>query len=300
MENSFKSIIDRSKSILILIPVKPYLDQVAAGLALFLALREEKEVQISCPTPMIVEFNRLIGVNKIAQDLGSKNLMIRFVNYKANDIERVSYDIEDGQFRLTVIPKPRIIPPTKDQIELLYSGVSADTVILVGGANESHFPAISSKDLAGVNLIHIGTRDISLAPDKSVISFARPASSVSEIVANLIKESALRIDSDTATNLLMGIDEGSNSFSSTDVSPDTFALVSELMRAGGKRQPKQPIQKTDLPMGTIPQAAPTPQPVRDQRFPIQSSSQQTQKENGEEQAPKDWYEPKIFKGTSVK
>ena len=117
MENSFKSVIDASKSILILLPTKPYFDQVAGGLGLYLSLRQSKDVLVFSPTPMTVEFNRLIGVNKVTAEMGNKNLIIRFTDYKANDIERVSYDIEDGQFRLTVIPRQRITPPTKDRIE---------------------------------------------------------------------------------------------------------------------------------------------------------------------------------------
>ena len=146
MENSFKSVISQSKSILILLPTKPYFDQVAASLSLYLALKEEKEVSVYSPSPITVEFNRLIGVNRITSELGNKNLVIRFTDYKATDIERVSYDIENSQFRLTVIPKLRITPPTKEQIELSYSGVSAETVIVIGGANETHFPALATKD----------------------------------------------------------------------------------------------------------------------------------------------------------
>ena len=79
MENSFKSIIDGSKSILIMLPTKPFFDQVASGLGLYLSLRDKKDVQVYSTTPMTVEFNRLIGVNKISQELGNKNLIIRFV-----------------------------------------------------------------------------------------------------------------------------------------------------------------------------------------------------------------------------
>lgn len=300
MDNSFKSVIDKSKSVLILLPTKPYFDQVASGLALFLALRESKQVAIACPTPMIVEFNRLIGVNKIAQELGDKNLIIRFVEYKAADIERVSYDIENSQFRLTVIPKQNINPPSKDQVEISYSGISAGTVIIVGGVNEAHFPAISSKDLAGADLVHVGTKDISLSSNKSYVSFSRPASSVSEVVYTLIKESGLKLDEDIATNLLMGIEEGSNKFSDPSISSDTFIAVGELMKLGGKRSfPPKSFQKDNYPPGSIPGAISQPS--------HQSTTSVSQKQNFDEksdakdneQAPKDWLEPKIYKGTSI-
>src|SRR3989344_5700411 len=318
MDNSFKNVIEQSKSVLILLPTKPYFDQVAAGLGLYLSLRDKKDVQVYSPSPMTVEFNRLVGVNRVTQDLGNKNLIIRFTDYKATDIERVSYDIENGQFRLTVIPKQKINPPIKDQVELSYSGVTADTVIMIGGANESHFPALTSKDLVGANIIHVGTRDISLSSNKTYVSFAKPASSVSEIIASLIKESALTMDEDIATNLLMGIEEASNNFTDPGASAETFAIVSELMRLGGRRLSQQaPIRPTSYPSGTIPNA-----PMRTFQYPqVNSQPQQLQPaqqlqpvqpiqstqaipepnvENQEEPVtPKDWLTaPKIYKGTS--
>lgn len=301
MENSFKSVIDKSKSILILLPTKPYFDQVAAGLSLFLLLRDKKQIQISSPTPMTVGFNKLIGVNKITQELGNKNLIIRFADYRANDIERVSYDIENGQFRLTVIPKQHISPPGKDRIQLSYSGITAGTVIIIGGASESHFPAISSKELVGANLVHIGTRDISLSSNKTCISFSRSGSSVSEVVYSLIKESALSIDTDIATNLLMGIDEGSDSFAGADVSAETFTVVAELMKAGGKRSAPVSAQKS-YPAATVAGGLPPRlvQPAftgtRSQQVPQDNKDK---KESEADKTPKDWLEPKIFKGTSI-
>ena len=278
-ENSFGSIIESSRSILILLPTKPYFDQVAAGLALYLVLRETKDTTITSPSPMLVEFNRLVGVNKVTSELGNKNLSIRFAEYKANDIEKVSYDIENGEFRLTVIPKPGLASPKKEQVVFDYSGMSADTVILIGGANETHFPALSSKDLAGAKLVHLGVRALSLGPGKEVLSFANPASSVAELVATLISQSGLRLDADTATNLLMGIEEGSRDFKGPDVRPETFEVVAHLLRAGGQRIPQERIEKAPFP----------PNPL----------SGQVAEAEKKEEAPKDWLEPKIYKGTSI-
>lgn len=313
MENSFKSVIDQSKSILILLPTKPFFDQVAAGVGLYLALRQAKDVQIFSPTPMTVEFNRVIGINKITQELGNKNLIIRFSEYKADDIERVSYDIEDGQFRLTVIPRQRITPPSKDQVDLSYSGISADTIIMVGGANESHFPAIAYKELNSANIVHVGTKDLTLSSNKTYISFSRPASSVSEIMAALIKESDINIDEDIATNLMMGIENASDNFSDGAVTAETFSIVSELMRLGGKRTMLQPqAKREDFPQGAIPGQFPGSQSFNQPLAQTQSQNQQalqqqkTQKTDNDDneeveevEPPKDWLQPKIYKGTSV-
>jgi hypothetical protein len=313
MENSFKSVVDKSKSILILLPTKPFFDQVAAGLSLYLSLRGEKNVQIASPSPMIVEFNRLIGINKISQELGNKNLIIRFRDYKANDIERVSYDIENGEFKLSVIPKQKSTPPDKNQIELSYSGISADTVILVGGANESHFPALSEKELSGAELVHIGLRDLSMSGGRKYISFSRPASSASELVYTLIKESGMNLDQDIASNLVMGIEVGSDGFMGEGVAASTFTVIAELMKLGGKRlsQIPQPQPQT-YPPGAIPGQTPQAGAQQQPQVQAQGTTPTTQapqdqgqqtvdgKNGGQDQkAPQDWLEPKIFKGTST-
>jgi len=336
MDNSFKNVVEGSKSVLVMLPTNPLFDQVASALGLYLSLRDKKDVQIYSPSPMTVEFNRLVGVNKITQEMGNKNLIIRFVDYKASDIERVSYDIEDGQFRLTVIPKQKINPPQKEQVDLAYTGISADTVIMIGGANESHFPALSSKELNTANIVHIGIRDISLSSNKSYISFAKPASSVSEITAGLIKESGYNLDEDVATNLLMGIEETTRNFTDPQVSAETFMIISELMRTGGKRITAQaPSTPANYPPGAIPTGTPRPlqgmpykpqTPVANvQRVtqmpiatnipkPFQQPGAQTPRpqvqtepvinedvktEEEEKEPPKDWLQPKIYKGSSI-
>lgn len=359
MENSFRSVIDQSKSILILVPTQPYFDQVAAAMGLYLSLRKDKDIQVYSPTPTTVEFNRIIGVNKLTQELGSKNLIIRFTDYKADDIERVSYDIENSQFRLTVIPRQRISPPAQDQVELSYSGISADTIIMIGGTNESHFPAITSKELVNANIVHIGTKDLTLSSNKAYISFSRPASSVSEVVADLLKESSFAIDEDVATNLVMGIENASNNLTDESVTAETFSVFSDLMRLGGKRTTSQPMaNKDDFPQGAIPGQLPKvqsanqfsnqnqyaqgqsygrmsqPQGVQQlsnkqsyrqqlskqqavdqqinqlqnlpqQMTPQSQQNQQSQddsqevKDEGDKNPPKDWLQPKIYKGTSI-
>jgi nanoRNase/pAp phosphatase (c-di-AMP/oligoRNAs hydrolase) len=282
MDNSFGSIINSASSVLILLPTKPFFDQVAAGLSLYLSLKKKKDASISCPSPMVVEFNRLVGVNKISQELGNKNLVVKLVDYPSENIERVSYDIENSEFRLTIIPKSGFPSPKKEQASLGYSGVSADVVILVGGANKTHFPAIiSSKDLAGAKIIHIGTRALSVSSESDIMSFARPASSCSERAANLIKESGFELDVDIATNLLAGIEDGSKKFSSAEVVADTFQVVADLMRIGGVRKRSfshQKDQSEKFPPGSIPG-----------KKIVEKKSE----------APKDWLEPKIYKGTSV-
>lgn len=272
MDNSFKTLIAPAKSILILLPKNPDFDSVAAGTSLYLSLKgeETKEVNIFCPSPMIVEFNKLVAVNKIKQEIGNKNLAITFHDYNPQGIEKVSWDIDNGQFKLTVVPKVNVVPPNQDQVIVSYSGVQADLAILIGGKTESDFDILKSEDLKNVNLAHIGVSELNI-PGKTIASLATRASSISEVTANIIKNYGTKIESDLATNLLMGIEESTNSFRSNAITADTFSLVADLLRSGGKRLNELSAAPAfQGPMPTIPTNIPS-----------------------------SWTEPKIFKGTSL-
>ncbi|MEK7061435.1 MAG: hypothetical protein AAB954_02135 [Patescibacteria group bacterium] len=276
MDNSFSSLITSANSILILLSDKPSFDQVAAALSLYLSLGGIKEAVVSSSKPMTVEFNRLVGVDKITQELGNKNLTIKFRNYPAENIERVSADVEGNEFKLTVIPKTGLTSPQSKQVELSSSGVASDLVILVGGNNDSDFSSLNTEDLSGAKIIHVGIKQLLASPNKQIMSFTLPVSSLSELVATLIKESNLNLDGDSATNLIAGIEEGSNNLTGQGVTADTFEVFAHLLRSGGVRQQKGGLKK-EYPQGSIP-TAPQPAP---------------------QSTPKDWFEPKIYKGTSV-
>jgi hypothetical protein len=266
---------------------------------------------------MTVGFNRLIGVNKISSELGSKNLTIRFAGYDATNIDKVSYDIDNSEFKLTVVPKTGLAAPQKEQINVGYAGVSADLVILIGGANDSHFPILSSDELSNAKIAHVGTRV--LDSKREVMSFAKPGATTSELVANLIKENGLVMDADTATNLVMGIEEGSMNFTSSEVTPETFETFAYLLRTGGARMPKVKLSPMNFPPGAIPTKpfrVSVPQPVASgpavQQMPITNPEPVAEQVIGPEPAegienkeevienpPDDWLQPKIYKGTSV-
>lgn len=283
MGGQLKPIIDGSKSVLLLLPVNPTFDTVAGGLGMYLALQSQKEVSIACETPMTVEHNRLVGVNKISSEAGDKNLVIRFKNYHANNIERVSYDIENGEFRLTVIPKPRNSAPQREHVHLTYSGVAASTLFLIGGSHEEHFPMLKSSDAANLKKVHIGVRSLNVTGGQNIMSLARPASSVSELVVHLLREAEFSLEADVATNLLMGIEEETNSFTTQEVTSETFEIVSYLLKSGGQRKPKNLPDSRFFPPGAIP---------GEKLHPLEEA------EKGD--IPKAWMEkPAVYKGTSI-
>ena len=311
MEKSFKSAIEASRSILILLPKDSSIDQTAAALALYLAVEGKKDIAISCPSPVRVEHNRLVGVDKIGEEIGSKNMVLRFEGYPAEQIERVSYDIENQEFRLTVIPKPNAEPPKKDQLTVNYSGVSADTTVLVGGNRAEQFPALMSNELSETKIVHIGIEDVTAPEGRNIISLARPASSVSEIMAEYIKELEGGFHPDIATNLLSGIHEGSGSFGKKEVNANTFKLASELMSAGGKyarEEELRPRPNLNLPPGMLqamqnmqrPMVPPKAQAGAKKGDGMPEKDTHEAPEGETINPPKEWLKsPKVYKGTSV-
>ncbi len=263
-----------SKSVCIMLPKSPYLDQVAAALGLFLALKD-KNPTIFCDTPMTVEFNRLIGVNKISASVGNKNLIVKLINYPLANVERVNYDVDGNDLFLAVFPQPGVLPPTKDNVQISYSGVAADTVILVGGANETHFPLLSQKDFLEMKVVHVGITDIAL-PGRTILSLAKAASSISEVVAGYLFEMDAVTTDDIATNLFIGLSEGTRNFTTSTVTAQTFTLAGKLLEKGARREQMKAFVPKPTP--TVP--APTTSPANPN-------------------VPKSWVEPKIYKGTSV-
>lgn len=288
MENSFASLISSANEILILLPNKPYLDQVAASLSLYLSLLGTgKKVSVFCPVTMTTEYSRLIAVDKITNDLENHNLTIKFINYEATNVDKVNYDIEGGQFKLIITPKSGFKSPNRDQIDINYSGISSDLTILIGGANDSHFPILTKNEFKNSKLVHVGTRLLEILNNElEILSFAKPASSTSELIAALLTESGFTIDADIATNLLAGIEDQSKNFQNSDVTADTFLVFAELLKLGGKRMSKI-ISAKNYPQGSIPT-----RPFN------QMTPEEAEKELSQE-IPASWSEPKIFTGTSL-
>lgn len=288
MENSFASLISSANKILILLPNKPYLDQVAASLSLYLSLLGTgKKVSVFCPVTMTTEYSRLIAVDKITNDLENHNLTIKFINYEATNVDKVNYDIEGGQFKLIITPKSGFKSPNRDQIDINYSGISSDLTILIGGANDSHFPILTKNEFKNSKLVHVGTRLLEILNNElEILSFAKPASSTSELIAALLTESGFTIDADIATNLLAGIEDQSKNFQNSDVTADTFLVFAELLKLGGKRMSKI-ISAKNYPQGSIPT-----RPFN------QMTPEEAEKELNQE-IPASWSEPKIFTGTSL-
>jgi nanoRNase/pAp phosphatase (c-di-AMP/oligoRNAs hydrolase) len=282
---SLNQSLTEAKNILIIIAKNPTIDSVASGLALYLAFKKQnKPVSIVCPNPMTVAFNRLIGVDKITDKIGNKNIIISF---PYDQVEKVSYNTEDNKLNLVVEPKIGVGLSEADAV-FSSNGVSADVIFIIGATQLQELDNFYK----GQEKLFSEKLTVNIDNHMSNTSFGKlnlvsgQAASLSEITYKLIVDLGLSMDQDICTNIYSGINDGSNKFQSPLVSANTFQAASMCLQNGAKKDQ----------MGTVEAKSPsTPPPFN---FSTPAFPQTiTQAENKESQPPPDWFQPKIYKAS---
>ncbi|MBI4067741.1 hypothetical protein HY407_05140 [Candidatus Gottesmanbacteria bacterium] len=242
-EPQVKQVLDGSREILIALPRNPNVDSVASGLSLYLALSASgKRVNIVSPSPMLVEFNQLVGVDKIGNNLanGGRNLIVSFP-YQEGSIEKVSYNIENSTFNLVIEPREGYPNITPDKLSYSFGGGSFDLVIVIDAENLNDLGEIYSQNQNLFTEKQVINIDNSLTNSRfGKINLVDPnLATISEMVTNLLSSWGLRMDPDIATNLLAGITMGSNNFTSPTSTVATFESAAICMRNGARKMSVQ-------------------------------------------------------------
>lgn len=248
----------------ILLSQNPSFDAVAAALGLRLSLEKaNRKTSVACADPMTVEFHRLVGANSVSTDFGSRNLVISFPG-QTEAVDKVSYNVEAGELQLVITPKATaVLDHTK--LRFMPGTTATDMVVLVG-----------VRDLADLGKIYANSKDIIDTADQ----FWLDGKVLCQTVVQLVQQLHLPTDNDAVSNLLAGLQQATNNYQSPLVSADTFEAAAWLMRQGASRQ--EVATPSQFPTGSIPSSTPTP---------ITPLVVQTPEP--------DWYEPKIYRGTSV-
>lgn len=208
MTSDILSSLTSAATVVIYLPHDPSFPLVASGLSLYLSLKSRgTAVDIICPTPMTVAMNRLVGVDQIKLQPPGHNLVISF-DYVKDAIEKVSYNVENGKFNILVQPQSGHQPLSADNVSFKVAGSAADLIVLVGNAP---LPA-SSQNLPALSLIK--NSDRALATE----------------TASLIQQANLPLDQDIADNLLIGLANETDSF--TTAAAADFATAANLARHG--------------------------------------------------------------------
>lgn len=248
LANQYKSLIDTAQTIVVLIPAQATQDQIAVAASLYLSLlRLGKNARLVTPQPVVTK-GAILGFEQAQQDLGNQNLTVSFA-YTPEQVDKVSYHIaeETGRFYLTIKPKSGYEPLATESVEFSYTGASAELVILVGVSNLEQLEQLyfGYEDLfETVPMVSIHNHTTSFG---TLHIDSGSASSSSEVVAQLLFSLGHPVDSDVATNLLLGIEWGTASLSSPTASAETFEVVAQLLRAGARRTFKKTSVETTVP-----------------------------------------------------
>ncbi|MDP3955303.1 MAG: hypothetical protein Q8Q15_02985 [bacterium] len=269
--DGIKKLLEPVKNALVVIPSSPNFDQVASGLALYLTiLKSGKQATILSPDPMTVEFSHLVGVDKIEDKMPSGELVLT-INAPIDNIEKVSSTDENGKLNLTIRPKPGMVSIKPEDIVFSQVGQVPEVIFV-----------IEARRLESLGVIYQGNEN--LFKEKPIINISHylkaeqfgavnvidPSSPcASEIIVGLIENLGLTPDEDIATNLLLGLRNGTANFQGSGVNPETFEAAALCLRWGAGKPPVPIRQGTE---GTPP--------------PVETPSP-------------DWFEPKIYKGSTL-
>ncbi len=212
------------------------LDTAAAALALYLSLKEAgKNPQIISKKEPTVEIANLVGVDKIKKSFtGNSNRVVVSLPYNRGEIGKVSYKEENDRinFYLTAIDGKNITAYEQKDINLIWDGAMPSVIVTIGVNSVGQLSEFVNTSDNSAKIINIDNLGESFG-DISIVS--QDFSSVSEIVAKIIRELKLSMNIDVAQNLLDGILYATRNFTKPNTSSYALESAGFLMQNGAVR-----------------------------------------------------------------
>lgn len=244
VSQQLKDLISKNQTVGIAVGKNPGIDEMAAALSLFFALKNDgKNVNIVCPTEPLVEHSRLVGIDKVQKDfeLQGGDMTVSFP-YQEGEIEKISYTLENGSLNIIVKAGQDGLSFNEKDVVFKRSEGYPTLLFVIGTSRLSDLDGIydaqALKDTTVVNIDNKsdnqGYGDISIVTPNN--------SSISEKVTDLMLSMGLNIDIDIAQNLLTGIEKATNNFQSSRTSPLAFEMTGELIRKGAVRSADNNLQ----------------------------------------------------------
>lgn len=240
-----KNLLPTAKSILIAIPAGADIDRLAAALALFLTLESVgKEVSIVSDDAVKVSQSHLFGVDHIQSNLpptDGGNLTVTLEGVAASDgsvpaLEKLDWFAENSNLNLVfhVIPGQTFQPA---RIVPHYQGSGFNLILVVGAVNLNALGNIYNSNqqaFSGTHIVNIDTQSANTSFGQTNVLDPN-ASSVSEVMTNLITDLGFNLDGDTASNLLAGIFEATANLTNEKTTAETYMATANCLRVGGRK-----------------------------------------------------------------
>lgn len=239
--SEIKNLLSTAKTALIAVP-QLSVDSIGSALALAILLKKSNiTTKVFCPTKTDANYTKLSGL-ELLTDVYNVNDLIVTLDYPLDQIEKVTYNQDNGKLNLVVQTKDGSPKVAENQILISNQATAADINFVLGdevglGANAN----IVTKG----NWINISPNSIEKPWAKaSVVDQDAP---FSEIFTFLLPMLGLELTPDSAKNLLIALRVATQSFS-INVSPETFEAGANCLRATQATEfVAQPSPTTSIP-----------------------------------------------------
>lgn len=236
-----KNLVNAAKSAFIVVP-QLSVDSIGSALALALLLKKSNIVsKVFCPQKTDANYTKLSGLELLTDVCGQKDLVVT-LDYPLDQIEKVTYNQDNGKLNLVVQTKDGSAKVTDDQIIINNQSNTSDLNFMFG--DESSLGVNS-------NIVNTGNW-VNISPTVGNKPWAKANiidqdAPFSEILSFLIPMLGIELTPDAAKNLLIALRVATQSFS-INVSPETFEAGATCLRATQLTefippvQPTQPVQ----------------------------------------------------------
>ncbi len=232
-------LLNRSRNVLICLPVRPSSDAIAGGLGLFLTLeRLGKRSRIVCSQFELPSNHSFLPKSEaIERELKNLRQFVITLDVSKVAVEELSYIIENGKLNIFITPKDGFYEAR--DVTTSAGNFAFDCVVVLDAAdlellgelvtsNAEFFyrTPVLNVDHRAQNT-HFG----------SVNLVDLTATSTSEIIFELVKALGFNaLDEQIATTLLTGIISKTKSFQTPSVTPRSLAIASHLIASGARRE----------------------------------------------------------------
>ncbi|MDD4026731.1 MAG: hypothetical protein PHO75_00915 [Candidatus Shapirobacteria bacterium] len=222
--SEIKNLLTTAKTALIAVP-QLSVDSIGSALALALLLKKSNiTAKVFCPQKTDANYTKLSGL-ELLTDIYNPNDLIVTLDYPLDQIEKVTYNQDNGKLNLVVQTKEGSPKVAENQILISNQASAADINFIFG--DEALLGAHSNIVNKG-NWINISPNSIEKPWAKANV-FDQDAP-FSEILTFLLPMLGLELNPDSAKNLLIALRVATQSFS-INVSPETFEAGALCLRA---------------------------------------------------------------------
>ncbi len=228
--------IKQAESILITAGSRPTIDQVAAVLALAMALRKlGKRVNavISDQIPSKLNF---LPTKEIGKDLSGLRDFIMRLDLSKAEVDKLRYTIEDGKLNVFITPFAGSFD--QSQVSFDHGDYNYDLAIVLGVANRERIDRAVSSQAELFQKVPIINIDFHRSNENfgAVNLVDAQAASLCEILAGLTESLGVTLDESMATAMLAGLYASTDRFTASHTTAKSLTLSAQLIAAGANQQ----------------------------------------------------------------